>query len=44
MGFSTILLTVTYIVIFALVSGVTYLVIHNYKTKKTRKDGFKTTH
>jgi len=37
MGFSTILLTMTTIVIIALVSGVTYLAIHNYKNKKLGK-------
>jgi len=40
MGFSSILLTMTTIVIIALISGVTYLAIHNYKTKKMGKGHF----
>ena len=34
MEFSTILLTVTFVVITGLVSAATYLAIHNYKVKK----------
>jgi len=37
MGFSTILLTITFVVIIGLVCAVTYLAIDNYKAKKIGK-------
>lgn len=36
MGFNTILLTMTTLIIIALISCVTYLAIHNYKEKKRK--------
>lgn len=40
MGFSTILLTITTLIIIALIGSVTYLVIHNYKNKRFGKGHF----